>query len=440
MKARIVSCVVLLSVLPLIATQAAEQRLPAFPGAEGFGSETPGGRGGAVVFVTNLQDDGPGSLRAACRSKGPRTVLFRVSGIIELSSTLEITEPFLTLAGQSAPGDGICLRGHGVVVADTHDVIIRYLRVRPGDIAKKETDALSVYKSQNVIIDHCSASWGTDETISVTGEGTSEVTVQWCMITESLNNSVHSKGAHGYGSLLRADGRVTFHHNLYAHHSSRNPRPGTYGDMNRGLLLDFRNNVIYDWGERAGYTAADKASINYIANYLKPGSSTNPGVRDFAFHIGGSTTTLFADLNRIENLPEKDSANWAMIELPKGVPMADVRLPGQLAAAPVTTQSAQAAYELVLRAAGATRPGGDAVDMRIMSQVRSGTGHIIDSQRDVGGWPEYRAGTPAADGDNDGMPDDWERKNGLKPDVADDKGDADGDGYTNLEEYLNSPQ
>ncbi len=281
-----------------------------------------------------------------------------MSGIIELSSTLEITEPFLTLAGQSAPGDGICLRGHGVVVANTHDVIIRYLRVRPGDIAKKETDALSVYKSQNVIIDHCSASWGTDETISVTGEGTSEVTVQWCMITESLNHSVHSKGAHGYGSLLRADGRVTFHHNLYAHHSSRNPRPGTYGDMNRGLLLDFRNNVIYDWGERAGYTAADKASINYIANYLKPGSSTNPGVRDYAFHIGGSTTTLFADLNRIENLPEKDSANWAMIELPKGVPMADVRLPGQLAAAPVTTQSAQAAYELVLRAAGATRPGG----------------------------------------------------------------------------------
>lgn len=437
MKCRLVSCVVLLSVLSLVLARAGDRPVPAFPGAEGFGSATPGGRGGAVLFVTNLQDDGPGSLRAACQSKGPRTVLFRVSGIIELESTLKITEPFLTVAGQSAPGDGICLRGHGLVVADTHDVVLRHLRIRPGDTAKEETDALSVYRSQNVILDHCSASWGTDETISITGEGTSEVTVQWCMISESLNRSVHSKGAHGYGSLLRADGRVSFHHNLYAHHSSRNPRPGTYGDQNRGILLDFRNNVIYDWGNRAGYTAGDKATVNYIANYLKPGPSTATRVRASAFHVGGSTTTLYVDRNRIENQPE-NTDDWAMIVLPKELAMADVRLPGPLEVAPVTTEPAEEAYRKVLEGAGATRPRGDPVDMRVMSQVRTGTGRIIDSQRDVGGWPKYRSEKPPLDSDDDGMPDEWERKNGLNPAVADDKGDADGDGYTNLEEYLNS--
>jgi len=437
MKTPLVSRVGLLLILPFVLGAAGDPRLPAFPGAEGFGSATPGGRGGAVIFVTTLQDSGPGSFRAACQAKGPRIILFRVSGIIDLASTIVITEPFLTVAGQSAPGDGICLRGHGVVVTNTHDVVIRHLRVRPGDIAKKETDALSVYKSQNVVIDHCSASWATDETISVTGAGTSEVTVQWCIISESLNRSVHGKGPHGYGSLLRADGRVSFHHNLYAHHSNRNPRPGTYGDMNRGILLDFRNNVIYDWGRRAGYTAADKASLNYIANYLKPGPSTNPDARSYAFHVGGSTTTLYADSNRIENQPEKDQDNWSMIALPKDLNMADVRLPGPLEVASVTTEPPDIAYRLVLEGAGATRPRGDPVDMRIMSEVRSGTGRIIDSQRDVGGWPEYRSGKLPLDTDNDGMPDDWERKSGLNPELADDKGDADGDGYTNLEEYLN---
>src|SRR3990172_5507517 len=249
------------------------ERTRAFPGAEGFGAFSQGGRGGRVLFVNNLNDDGAGSLREACRTKGPRIVVFRVGGIIELKSNLKITEPYITIAGQTAPGDGICLKNFTLWVKNTHDVVIRYIRSRPGDQMKVEQDAISIDTSKNVIIDHCSASWGTDETLSVTGKGCTNVTVQWCMITESLDNSVHHKGRHGYGSLFRLDGNVSVHHNLYAHNSSRNPRPGTYGDVRRGGLLDFRNNVIYNWGVRAGYSAEDKITMNYIANYLKPGPS-----------------------------------------------------------------------------------------------------------------------------------------------------------------------
>ena len=249
--------------------------LPAFPGAEGFGSTTPGGRGGKVLIVSTLKDYAPGerpivgSLRAAIDAKGPRTIVFRVSGTIELKAGLRITEPYVTIAGQTAPGDGVCLKKYNLGVRDTHDVVIRYLKIRPGDVSGKELDGLYVYRSQNVVIDHCSVSWSVDETLSVTGEGCTNVCVQWCFITESLNKSVHGKGSHGYGSLIRTDGDITYHHNLYAHHKTRCPRPGTYGDP-RGILLDFRNNVIYHWMSPAGYTAKDKAAINYIGNFLKP--------------------------------------------------------------------------------------------------------------------------------------------------------------------------
>jgi len=410
----------------------------AFPGAQGFGAYTPGGRGGKVLFVTNLNDHGPGSLRAAVETPGPRLVLFRVAGVIELESTLNISAPYLTLAGQTAPGDGICLGNYGAVVRNTHDVIIRFLRVRPGDVSGQELDALSVYQSQNVILDHCSASWGTDETLSVTGAGADSVSVQWCFITESLNNSVHHKGAHGYGSLLRVDGNLSFHHNLYAHHNSRNPRPGTYGDMNRGGFVDFRNNVIYDWGSRAGYSAADKTTLNYVGNYLKPGPSTRPGRKDFAFSIGGAATSLFVAENLLEGAPEKNARNWQLIRIPKGLTEADVRIPLPLQIPPMETDPAGTVLDLVLTQAGANRPVRDPVDTRIVREVRVGSGHIIDSQKDVGGWPAYRSQSPLRDTDGDGMPDSWEQQYGLNPQqAASPHADLDGDGYTDLEEYLN---
>lgn len=410
----------------------------AFPGAEGFGSWSEGGRGGQVLFVTNLNDHGPGSLRTAVESPGPRIIIFRISGSIELESPLVITEPFITIAGQTAPGDGVCIKNYGTTVRNTHDVVIRYLRFRPGDVMARELDALSVYQSQNVMIDNCSASWSTDETLSVTGEGTDSVTVQWCIISESLNNSVHSKGEHGYGSLIRVDGNLTFHHNLYAHHNSRNPRPGTYGEMDRGCLLDFRNNVIYNWGTRAGYSAEDKATLNYVGNYLKPGPSTEEERKAYAFSIGGAATSLFVAGNSLEGYPGKTRDNWQLIWIPDQLTEADVRLPVPLTVAPVHTDPARTSYSQVLAEAGATLPTRDAVDSRVIRQVQTGTGEIIDSQREVGGWPGYHSEKPPVDSDSDGMPDEWENTYDLDSrDPEDTRQDRDGDGYTNIEEYLN---
>jgi len=420
----------------LFAQRFSPQALPAFPGAEGFGACTPGGRGGQVILVTNLKDSGPGSLRAACVARGPRMVVFQVGGIIKLDSTLVIREPYITLAGQTAPGDGICIANYGAVVR-THDVVIRYLRFRPGDVAGKEQDALSVYQGQNVIIDHCSASWGTDETLSVTGGGADKVTVQWCFITESLNASVHHKGPHGYGSLLRVDGDLSFHHNLYASHNSRNPRPGAYGDMNRGSLLDFRNNVVYNWGTQPGYSAADKVSMNYVGNYLKPGPAT-PADRRYAFRVGGLTTAIYAADNHLEGNPGGTEGAWPLIALPDGITQGQVRLPASLEVAPISQDTPIEAYRRVLDDAGATLPRRDAVDRRVAALVQAGKGHIIDSQNDVGGWPRYRSGKPPKDSDSDGMPDDWEQAHGLNPsDGSDHALDADGDGYTNIEDYVN---
>ena len=416
---------------------AAADPLPAFPGAEGFGAHTPGGRGGQVLFVTNLDDyipgrelTVPGSLRAACDAQGKRFILFRVSGDIRLKAPLVIREPNVTIAGQTAPGDGICIRGQEVSIR-THDVVIRHLRFRPGDEAGParkgqgrsfEPDGLSIGSpSRNVIIDHCSVSWAIDECLSVSGAGITDVTVQWCIISESLNDSFHSKGRHGYGSLLRTNGSVTFHHNLYAHHSSRSPRPGTYGEGS--ILLDFRNNVIYD---SFGYSAADPVRMNYVGNYIQ-----RPR-RDHAFSIGGETTQIYAEGNLLAEHP--DRGQWSLIARHREIH----RMSEPFPTAPVATHSAREAYELILEQCGATLPRRDAVDRRVMQQLRDGTGSLIDSQSEVGGWPELTSAEPPQDSDGDGMPDDWERHNGLDPhDPRDAHLDLNGDGYTNLEAILN---
>ncbi|HEY6167986.1 MAG TPA: pectate lyase, partial [Verrucomicrobiae bacterium] len=284
------SALAVLAVATLISS-ANGARVPAFPGAEGAGTFATGGRGGRVIYVSNLNDSGPGSLREAVEAKGPRTVLFKTSGTIELRHPLRVREPFLTIAGQSAPGDGICLKRCSFMI-ETHDVVVRFIRSRLGPEGGKAEDAISIGTgARNVIADHCSASWSVDELLSTSGTNINGVTVQWCIIAEALNKSVHPKGEHGYGSLIRADGDVTYHHNIYAHNKSRNPRPGSYGE-GRGLLLDFRNNLIYDWGERAGYTSEDPATINYVANYLKSGPSTRR--LDEAFNVGGAETKLYA--------------------------------------------------------------------------------------------------------------------------------------------------
>ena len=429
-------------ILALCATTvSAEVVLPAFPGAEGAGALSKGGRGGRAVFVTNLNDDGPGSLRAACALTEPRTVIFRVSGVIDLKKTLTITSGNLTIAGQTAPGAGICLRG-GDLNVKADDVVIRYLRVRPGDVLNQEVDGLCVSDSHRVIIDHCSVSWSVDEVLSVVGTSDA-ISVQWCMITEALHHSVHKKGAHGMGSLLRsAGGTYSFHHCLYAHNNTRNPRPGDNYDKKQGVLLDFRNNVIYDWGGACGYGQDEQYRLNYIGNYLKAGPSTKVGDRKLVFHVGGSGNHVFFQGNVLEGMPEADSDNGRIVALPKELTAAERAVvwgttPFQTPL--IKTSTAKDAYADVLAGVGATLPKRDRIDARVVSEVRKGGGHIIDSQKEVGGWPTYRAAKPPKDSDNDGMSDRWEKKHGLNPNNADDAAlDADSNGYTNLEEYLNA--
>ena len=422
------------------------QRIKAFPEAEGFGAYAIGGRGGKLLWVTTLEDYGKdeapieGSLRAAIEAAGPRMVLFKVGGIIELKAPLVVRNPYLTLAAQAAPWHGICLKNYGFEIRDTHDVIVRYLRVRPGDEMGKELDAISINKSKHVILDHCSASWGTDETVSVTGAGTDSVTVQWSFIAESLNQSVHAKGAHGYGSLIRTDGRVSFHHNLYAHHTTRVPRPGTYGD--KSGVLDFRYNVIYNWKSSAGYSRADSARINLVGNYYKPGPSTVG--KDHIFQIGDQTTVMYASDNTLEGV-KHDGDDWALI---KGrgwwhwlFGLNDYKLSEPISAPPVKVDDLEDVYFEVLRFAGARLQMRDVVDRRIMAEIEKGKGSIINSQKDVGGWPTYDSGRYPYDSDGDGMPDRWEKVHDLDPnDKQDHAKDADGDGYTNLEEFLNGTE
>jgi hypothetical protein len=419
------------------------ERAPAFPGAEGFGKYTLGGRGGAVYEVTHLGDSGPGSFRAACEAEGPRTIVFRVSGTIALERELKIRNGYLTIAGQTAPGDGICIKNYQVNF-DAEHLIFRYLRFRPGDEKGKEQDGFGG-GGDHIIVDHCTASWGIDETLSI-NKG-SNLTVQWCVVSESLTKSLHKKGSHGYGGLWGGPGG-SFHHNLLAHHSSRTPRAS--GNEESGLL-DVRNNVIYNWGFNSAY-GGEMWGRNWINNYYKAGPATDKKIRNRIFYQKDPRGKMFADGNHVEGFPKISKDNWAggIQFAPDGeATEATLRVEVPYVVAPVNTESAVSAYESVLRDAGCALRR-DAVDQRVIEEVRTGTAThgetyggggkgLIDSQTAVGGWPELKSLPATDDSDHDGMPDAWERQHGLAPEnPADGAQDANGDGYTNLEEYLNS--
>lgn len=422
--------------------------IPAFPGAEGFGAQSVGGRGGKVIFVTNLNDSGPGSLRAAVEEDGPRTVIFRVSGTIVLKSTLAVTKPYITIAGQTCPGEGICLKDHALVIAADH-VVIRYIRCRPGDNSESESDALSISTGRDIIVDHCSTSWSVDETLSAStgSRRLGNVTVQWCIISESLHDSTHHKGPHGYGSLIRGGwgNGYTFHHNLYAHHSARLPRPGNYNERSRdpdGFILDFRNNVVYNWaGSAAGYNAdgSNKTNsitkMNFIGNYYKRGANSKGSL---AFSESTISARAYFSGNYMNGSFPDDA--WSLVIF-RNFSREDLRAykqSGPLPVPAVVTDDAITAYERVLAEAGAALPKRDAVDIRIVNDVINGTGKIINHEEEVGGWPDLKSAKPPQDSDQDGMPDYWEKLYGFdSDDPADRNGDADADGYTNLEEYLN---
>ncbi|MEO5914504.1 MAG: hypothetical protein ABIS50_09750 [Luteolibacter sp.] len=446
-----------------LAASAVHAQTLAFPNAEGFGRFASGGRGGEVYVVTNLNNSGAGSLREGVTNRAagvPRTIVFAVSGTIYLNSTLRITQGNLTIAGQSAPGDGICLAWYPIDPSNSSNVIIRFIRSRLGDTSGNENDAFSCRYASNVIVDHCSFSWSVDETAS--SYDNTNFTMQWCMVTESLRDSVHSKGPHGYGAIWGGLG-ATFHHNLIAHHDSRNPRfNGSQTHGTDGEIVDMRNNVIYNWRSNSTYGGqpADDgtpAHQNMINNYYKSGPATpstnavryrileptaNPlstGGQYSLFHISGNLTSASATVS---------SDNWN-----GGVQVISASLyPTIRAAAPVltsipVTQTALDAYPLVLAHGGCRLPVRDSVDTRVISEVQGGNftyrgskGNypgIIDSQADVGGWPTL-ASTPApADGDSDGMPDSWETAHSLNPAAAADRNTVDAAGYTNLELYLN---
>lgn len=430
----------------------------AFPEAAGFGTRTTGGAGGRVMTIRNLADSGPGSLRACLTASGPRICAFAVSGTIELASTIDITNPFLTVAGQTAPGGGITVRAaeqardtDAHIRIRTHDVVVRYLRLRPGTKAENAR-ALSINgppgaPARNVVIDHNSLSWSGDELL-IAWDDTQHVTFSWNNLSESLDGApIDSVGLKGPNLGEQGGGFYSFHHNLVAHHSQRLP------NISAGAgPTDLINNVMYNAGG-TGSRVLNGAQVNFVGNYIKAGPNTR--LDDWfeddgaaGFHLGGANTNAQSsnaiEGKDIELLPERSTSK--IVPTPFGAP-------------PVPTTSADRAYETVLRRAGAIkglrcdgswfrRP--DPVDTRIVESVASGTtGHslperntferrgYISEPEDVGGWPALSKGRPCRDTDEDGLPDKWERTHGLRIRRKDAGRDADRDGYRNIEEFLN---
>jgi len=472
-----------LVVATLFASWALRPSLPApapllaFPGAEGAGRFTSGGRGTAavpttVLEVTNLRDDNlPGSLRYAVQvsaAKAPaRTIVFRVAGTIHLLSSLTINRANTTIAGQTAPGGGICLADYPVQVK-ADNIIVRFLRFRMGDKNQNQgmvdgaggDDALGGLRNNRLVIDHCSMSWSTDECFSVY-EGDS-TTLQWNLIGPPLNYSYHfEKGdtdfeRHGYGGIWGGQ-HASMHHNLFVHCNSRTPRfnGSRYTHAAGFENCDFRNNVIYDWGENNVY-AGEGGNYNIVNNYYKPGPSTKPAVRQrllnpYKLDKGANPLPygkFYLTGNYQEASAEVTRHNWRGVDMNGGTradtALAKASQPFDLG--PVTTQPAQQAYDRVLASAGASRPRRDTLDQRLVREVRTRTGRLIDVQGGYphgtpyavsrGAWPVLAPAPAPADADHDGMPDAWELAHHLNPQDAADRGKAGPEGYPMLEVYL----
>jgi hypothetical protein len=433
-------------------------QIPAFPGAEGAGMYTTGGRGGNCYFVTSLGDSlsgnkktREGTLRWCLKQPGPRTILFRTAGIIQLEKQLEIPGN-TTIAGQSAPGDGICIAGNSVRIKGDN-VIVRYMRFRMGDRTQTEDDSFYGMRNKDVIIDHCSMSWSTDECASFYDN--ENFTLQWCILSESLRQSVHRKGSHGYGAIWGGR-KATFHHNLLARHDSRNPRfcGSRYSNLPELELVDFRNNVIFAWGANSGY-AGEGGRYNFINNYYKPGQASVHKNRIFQpnadiganrqpagvwgrFYLSGNWVAGHPDVtmdNRLGFQPEPESKNSDEL-------LSETPFP----AAFVTTHSAEEAYQLTLKSAGASMKR-DNTDKRIVNEVLNGLpptyvsgvknrSGFINSQSEVGGWDQYtyESSLLHEDNDRDGIPDAWMKKHFPGKKASDYNEQA----YTYLEIYLNS--
>lgn len=454
-----------------------QAKIKAFPGAEGGGAFTAGGRGGKVFVVTSLADSGPGTLREACEAGGARIVVFNVAGIIQLEKPIVVKAPYITIAGQTAPGDGICVAGESFLI-DTHDVILRFLRLRRGqtDVTRRD-DAVGGNVVGNIMIDHVSASWGLDENMSIyrhvyDREGknlklpTVNITIQNSIFSECLDAYNHAFGS-TIGGL-----NSTFMRNLWASNISRNPSIGMYGDFG------FVNNVIWNWWNRSADGGDNRSLFNFINNYYKPGPIT-PKDKPIAYRIlkpeSGRDKAfkdqygkVYAHGNVVEGFPKVTKDNWAggiqIEDLPNvGDREKEIRVDKAFPMAPVTTLSAQDAYNYVLKNVGAFLPKQDAVDTRIIKQVAENkvyynqdkTQHgfvspyvkrrlpadsykqgIISDIAQVGGYPAYQ-GVPYQDADNDGIPDDVEKNMGLNPNDPSDSRKIAKNGYANIENYLN---
>jgi len=453
--------------------------IPAFPGAEGGGAFTPGGRGGKIFVVTSLEDSGKGTFREACEAIGARTIVFNVSGIIHLKRPISVRAPYITIAGQTSPGDGICIAGESVLL-DTHDIIIRHMRFRRGatDVTRRD-DALGGNVIGNVIVDHCSVSWGLDENISIYRhqfqQNENSRLEKMPTVNVTIQNTISSEGLdtynHAFGSTIGGL-NSTFIRNLWADNISRNPSIGMYGSFN------FVNNVLFNWWNRSLDGGDYRSMFNIINNYFKPGPITPEdkpiGYRilkpESGYMVPKTFGRAYVSGNFVVGFPQVTTNNWnggvqienrtleqskeylELIKQEKPFPMPYL-----------TIMKAEEAYEFVLYNVGATLPKRDAVDQRIIKQVRTGKIEYkdglentigkefvkrrlpIDSYKkgiithpdQVGGYPVYK-GIPYKDSDSDGIPDKWEIKYGLNPNNASDaNSDINGDGYTNIEKYFN---
>ena len=479
-----------------------QARIPAFPGAEGGGMYSFGGRGGKVLTVTNLNDDGPGSFRWACEQGGARIIVFNVSGIIRLKSPIYVRAPYVTIAGQTAPGEGICIAGESFQV-DTHDVIVRHMRFRRGETnVMNREDSFGGNPVGNIMIDHCSCEWGLDENISfyrhMFDMNNGKPKEKKPTVNVTIQNTISAKALdtwnHAFGSTIGGE-NTTFMRNLWADNTGRNPSGGWAG------VFNFVNNVVYNWVHRTADGGEYKSMFNFINNYYKPGPLT-PKDSPVGHRITKSESRseglfpfkqfgrVYAMGNVMEGYPEITNDNWngGIQTADKDGAMDETELALMRSDEPfempfVTIMGAGKAFEWVLSNAGANVPCRDIVDQRICEEVRTGIAYyvpnyekkvkdnpygdmwglhpksqneqgffkyrrlpqdsykqgVITDPRQMGGYPEYKAWQPYVDTDNDGMPDAWEVANGLNPnDAGDAVLDCNGDGYTNIEKYINA--